>query len=93
MSAVTIDTLKFTQKLKDAGVPGPQAEAEAAAINEAFGQALDTQVATKVDMQAVRDDIIKVERRIDGLEGKITLLQWMLGFVLAMQAAILLKTF
>jgi len=47
MTITTFDTLKFARRLKDAGV----SEAQAEAIKEVFAEALDTQVATKSDMQ------------------------------------------
>ena len=36
MSAITFDTLKFANRLKSAGVPSAQAEAEAEALAEVF---------------------------------------------------------
>lgn len=50
MIITTFDTLKFARRLKEAGVPEKQAEAEADAIREAFAEALDNQVATKSDI-------------------------------------------
>ncbi len=64
MSAPAFDTLKFTRKLQAAGIPVEQADAQAEAINEA----LDSQLATKVD-------ILELDRKIDdvasGLDKKI----------------------
>ncbi len=78
MTITTFDTLKFARRLKNAGVSEQQAEAEAEAIKEAFAEALDTQVATKGD--------------IARLETKITLTQWMIGLVIAVEVLPLLKT-
>lgn len=36
MAAITFDTLKFANTLKEAGVPDKQAEAEAKALKEVF---------------------------------------------------------
>lgn len=56
MAAVTFDTLKFVDRLKEAGVPGAQAEAEARALAEA----LDTSdIATKGDLLELKMDVIK----------------------------------
>ncbi len=57
MSQVAFDTLKFTRRLKEVGVPERQAEAEAEAINDAFSEALNTRVATKEDIQKLKDDM------------------------------------
>ena len=44
MSAIAFDTLKFARKLKEAGVPEPQAEAQAEILAEAFLHNLDEMV-------------------------------------------------
>ncbi len=82
MSQVAFDTLKFTETLKQAGVPEQQAKAEAIAIQGAFSEALNTQVATKADIQKLKDEIqdVKAEQR---------LLKWMIGFNLALSSGIL----
>ncbi|MBY0577037.1 MAG: hypothetical protein K2P67_10655 [Gallionellaceae bacterium] len=59
MSTVTFDTLKFAEKLKQAGVPEGQAKAMAEAQNEVFSEALDTQLATKRDLIELKLDMIK----------------------------------
>lgn len=79
MSITTFDTLKFAKRLKGAGVPDKQAEAEAEAIREAFSEALDTQVATKAD-------IARLDRRLD-------LISWMIGLVFAAVVVPLIKSF
>ena len=79
MSTITFDTLKFTEKLRAAGVPEAQAKAEAEALVVAFSEAMDTQLATKRDT--------------DKLDGRLNLLQWMIGFNLAFTMAVLWKVF
>ena len=79
MSAITFDTLKFVRRLKDAGVPEKQAEAEAEALAEVFSEALETQLATKADMVRI--------------EGELKLLRWMQGLVIGGVLALILKTF
>ncbi len=75
MSQVAFDTLKFTETLKQAGVPEQHAKAEAVAIQGALGEALNTQVATKEDIQKLKDDMqaFKDEVKADtqGLKGEI----------------------
>ena len=77
MSSITFDALKFARRLKEAGVPDGQAEAEAAALADAFAEALESQLATK-------SDIAKVER-------ELLLIKWMVGLVIAAEAFPLLK--
>lgn len=87
MTTLTFDTLKFANKLKSAGVPAPQAEAEAMAIAEAFEA---SEVATKSDIALVRSDLGHLEARFNG---KFALLQWMIAFNLAFTMAMLWKVF
>ncbi len=68
MSSVAFDTLKFTETLKEAGVPDKQARAEAMAMNEAFAQALDTRIATKADIKELDT---KIDKSIKALDTKI----------------------
>jgi len=60
MSTVTFDTLKFANRLKDAGVPPAQAEAEAVALSEVFDVNLK-ELATKEDL---RRDLAELENRV-----------------------------
>ena len=60
MTAVAFDTLKFVKRLKEAGVPEKQAEAQA----EAFAEAVDMNLATKQDIKDVKRDIADVKRDI-----------------------------
>lgn len=87
MASITFDTLKFVEKLKAAGVPEAQAKAEAEALQGVFAETMDAQLATKAD-------VVRLERRMDGIEakiearferidGKLTLVQWMLALVVA----------
>ena len=59
-------------------MPDNHAEAEAEAIKEAFSEALDSQLATKQD--------------INELSVKIKLVQWMIALVIAVEIIPLLKT-
>ena len=82
MATITFDTLKFVERLKAAGIPEGQAKAEAEALQGAFAEALDSQLATK-------RDIDRLERLMDGMEakltGELTLVKWMLALVIAAQ--------
>lgn len=97
MATVTFDTLKFVEKLKAAGISDAQAKAESEALQGVLSEALDSQLATK-------SDLIKLDRRMDGLDAKIdrmdtrisgelTLLKWMMGILIAGVMSIVIKTF
>lgn len=97
MAAITFDTLKFVEKLKAAGISDAQAKAESEALQGVLAETLDSQLATK-------SDLIKLERRMDGIDAKIdrmdtrisgelTLLKWMLGLVLGGILALVLRAF
>ena len=79
MSITTFDTLKFAQRLESAGLGREQAVAFAEAQKEAFAEAVETQLATKGDMQRVERDLL--------------LLRWMIGFNLAFTMAVVWRIF
>jgi len=58
MSTLTFDTLKFANRLKTAGVPAVQAEAEADALAEVFEANL-SELATKTDLTELKFEILK----------------------------------
>ena len=84
MATITFDTLKFVEKLKAAGVPESQAKAEAEALQEALGTA---DVATKRDIERVEGQLREMKAEING---KLTLVQWMLALVVAAEVVLLL---
>ena len=84
MATITFDTLKFVEKLKAAGVPESQAKAEAEALQEALGTA---DVATKRDIERVEGQLREMKAEING---KLTLVQWMLALVVAAEVVPLL---
>ncbi len=71
MAAITFDTLKYANKLKSAGVPDKQAEAEAEALSEALEVNLK-ELVTKEDLhreiESLRREMsagfIQVEQRL-----------------------------
>ena len=87
MATLTFDTLKYVERLEQAGVPRAQAKAEAEALAEVL-DAGSSDLATHTDIKSVQTDIKALEDRFNG---KFTLLQWMIGFSLALNTAILLK--
>ena len=56
MSAITFDTLKFANRLKAAGVPDRQAEAEAEVLAEALEINLKD-ISTKADLLAAKVEL------------------------------------
>ena len=96
MSAV-YDRHEYIKDLTGAGLNEPQAEAIALGAVRVQESAL----ATKEDMAelkmdiarleaSTKEDIGKLEKDIARLEGRIGKLEWMLGFNLALTAAVLL---
>jgi len=85
MSAITFDTLRFAERLEKAGLTREQATAIAEAQKDVFAEALDSQLATK-------SDIVRLDGNMIRLDGKITLVQWMLALVIAAEAMPLLAT-
>ncbi len=67
MATITFDTLKFSKRLKDAGVPDKQAEAEAEALSEVLEVNM-TELVTKEDLtreaDLLRRDMREMEQRI-----------------------------
>ena len=79
MSASAFDTLAYTKRLRAAGVPEAQAEAQA----EALAAAITSELVTKHDLS---EAVLK-------LEGKMNVMQWMLGFIVALVVTILFRVF
>ena len=97
MATLTFDILKFANKLKAAGVPDKQAEAEAAALSEVLEVNLK-ELVTKEDLRiGLRELESKLEAKIDKLEakftGEFTLVKWMLGLLLGGIVALILRAF
>ena len=77
MTTTTFDTLAYAKRLRDAGVPEPQAEAQAAALADALRQSAG-ELATKQDVQELR-----LEIRREMAELKSDLLKWVIGLFIA----------
>lgn len=89
MAAITFDTLKFSNRLKQAGVPAAQAEAEAEALAEVF-EANTSELATKQDLRELE---LRLNSRFEKTEGEMRLVKWMLGMIIAGIATLILKSF
>ena len=85
MNASTFDTLSAADKLRDAGLGDVQARAIVDSIRDAQ--------ATGIEHLATKADIARMEGRIDGLEGRLNILQWVVGIQSAVILAIALRVF
>ena len=96
MTAITFDTLAYAKTLRDAGVEERQAEAQASALATVLKTGA-AELATGRDIETLRvsikQDSDRLESRLNLIEerteGRFKLLQWMLGFNLAISIALL----
>ncbi len=93
MSIATFDTLKFAQRLEQAGIDPKHAAAFSEAQREAFSDAMQTQLATKSDIQGVKTDIQEVRTDVREIKTELVLIKWMLGIIILVLVLPLLKTF
>ena len=66
MSQTLINTLRFADRLKEAGFAGAQAEA----LARVLGDELTEQLPSKADFQTLQADFKTLEAKFDGLEAK-----------------------
>ena len=78
MTALTFDTHAYVKRLKEAGFTEAQAEAQTTALVEALKSGV-SELATRVD----------IDRLEECTDGPFKLLQWMIGFDLALTLAVL----
>ena len=88
MTSITFDTLKYAERLEEAGIPRDHAKAEAEALAEVLSSG-STELATRADINQLRTEIKSEFNRI---EGELKLNRWMLVLVIAATVAPLLKT-
>jgi hypothetical protein len=86
MATITFDTLKFANKLKSAGVPDKQAEAEAEALSEALEVNLK-ELVTKEYLDT------KFQQELAPIHTDLAVLKWMIGLMLAGVISLVLKAF
>ena len=94
---IPFDTLDYAQQLAKAGVPAAQAEQQSKLLADVLGKS----VAFPGDLATVERNVIakvetselKIDGRINTLAGEVNLTKWMLGTLIAMNIAILLKLF
>jgi len=90
MATITFDTLKFVEKLKSAGIAEEHAKAEAEALVSAFSEAMDSQLATKADINRLEREL---KADINRVEREMLVVKWMVGLVLGGIVALVLKAF
>lgn len=100
MGTIIFDTLKFVERLEKAGASRELASALVEVQKESLSEVMDSTLATKSDIRAVRDDLVKMDRRMDGLDAKFFLvdakfdkLSWMMGILIALAVANFAKQF
>ena len=71
MSQTLINTLRFADRLKEAGFAGAQAEA----LARVLGDELTEQLPSKADFQTLQADFKTLEGKFDVLEGKFDVLE------------------
>ena len=86
MATITFDTLKFANKLKSAGVPDKQAEAEAEALSEALEVNLK-ELVTKEHLD------IKLQQELAPIRTDLAVIKLMIGLMLAGVISLVLKAF
>ena len=61
VATITFDTLKFVEKLRAGGVPEEQAKAEEEVWVTAFSEVMDSQLATKTDVNRLARELIVIK--------------------------------
>lgn len=80
MTAVAFDTLRFVRTLRDkAKMSSEQAEG----LADAIAEAIQSDLATKADVAAVRTDIeaLRLATKADIAEAKADIIKWMIGSI------------
>jgi len=95
--AITFDTLEYVNKLKAADVPEKQAQAQAQALRGVLDTALSDHASALATKGDLRSEIALVRKDMDvrfaKVGGELTLLKWMLGFLIAGVASLVLKAY
>ena len=107
MTAVALDTLRISKRLREAGFSEPQAEAMTGVLHDAQEVALGD-LATKADLLATKADlkyeikdlrselkleISDVRQDIASLKGDVAILKWAIGIIVAGIIALVMKAF
>ena len=91
MTTVTFDTLKFANKLKSAGVPEKQAEAEA--ISKVLEVNLKDLVTKEYLDAKFQQELAPIRTDHAVLKADSVTIKWMMGIIIAGIMSIVIKTF
>jgi len=91
MTTITFDALKFANKLKSAGVPEKQAEAEA--ISEALEVNLKDLVTKEYIDAKFQQELAPIRTDLAVLKADSVTIKWMMGIIIAGVMSIVIKTF
>lgn len=80
MSQTLINTLRFSDRLKEAGFTAPQAEA----LARALGDELTEQLPSKADFQALEAKFDGLEAKFDGLRTTLNVMLVLIGLLVAL---------
>lgn len=80
MSQTLINTLRFSDRLKEAGFTAPQAEA----LARALGDELTEQLPSKADFQALEAKFDGLEAKFDGLRTTLNVVLVLIGLLVAL---------
>ena len=80
MTAVAFDTLKFVRSLRDKAKLSPE---QAEGFADAIAEAIQSDLATKADLQVFRGDLREAELRLEAkIEStKAEIIKWMIGSI------------
>lgn len=85
MTSITFDTLKYAERLEEAGVSREQAKAFAEAQRESIGE---IDLATKADLNEVES---RLNNQLTEIRGELKLSRWMLAIIIAVNVLPILK--
>lgn len=90
MSSITFDTFKFVERLEKAGATRELAAALVEVQKESIAEVIDSQLATKSDLRAVKDEL---KTDIYVIRTEMAVIKWMMGAMLGIGLTILFKLF
>jgi hypothetical protein len=97
MSTLTFDTLKYSERLRAAGVSDTQAKAEAEALRDVLAEAADSSLATKSDISQLeattKTAVSDLRSEIVAVKGELSTIKWMMGVLIALAVANFAKQF
>lgn len=80
MSRTLVNTLRFSDRLKEAGFTAPQAEA----LARALGDELTEQLPSKADFQALEAKFDGLEAKFDSLRATLNVVFVLIGLLVAL---------